>query len=79
MLINWGKEQAEREQCPIGLESSLAARPTYLKNGFRKYGNMYIKDFPLDDVPIFIWEPKGMEGKWGMEEEVEGDNDMYAT
>lgn len=69
MMMNWGKEQAEREGVPIGLESSEAARPAYLKNGFRKYGNMHIKDFPIDDVPIFIWEPKGMEGRWGMKQE----------
>ena len=68
MMIKWGQEQAEKEGCPIGLESSMVARPVYLKNGFRIYGNMNINDFPLDDVPIFIWEPKGMEGKWGMQE-----------
>ena len=72
MLIDWGKEQAQREKCPIGLESAMAARPMYLKNGFRKYGSMHIKDFPIEDVPTFIWEPRGMEGKWGMEEEAEG-------
>ena len=65
MMIKWGQEQAEKEGCPIGLESSMVARPVYLKNGFRIYENIHIKDFPLDDVPIFIWEPKGMEGKWG--------------
>lgn len=71
MLIDWGKEQAQIEQCPIGLESSVAARPMYLKNGFRKYGKLNIKDFPIDDVPVYIWEPRDMEGKWGMKKEEE--------
>ena len=67
MMLDWGKEQAEKEGCPVGLESSEVARPMYLKNGFREYGAMHIKDFPIDYVPTFIWEPKGMEGKWGTE------------
>lgn len=68
MLIGWGKEQAERERCPIGLESSLKARGTYIKNGFRKYGEMHTEGFPIEDV-VFIWEPKGLEGAWGTLEE----------
>ena len=72
MLLDWGKEQAEREGVPIGLESSEKARPMYMHNGFRRYGKMHLTDFPIDDVPIFIWEPKGMEGRWGAEEEREG-------
>ncbi|MCJ1454170.1 hypothetical protein MMC28_004521 [Mycoblastus sanguinarius] len=69
-LMSWGKEQAEREGCPIGLESSERARPYYIKNGFRKYGtiNIELREFPLDDVPIFLWEPRGMEGRWGTRE-----------
>ncbi|KAL6720921.1 hypothetical protein ACLMJK_000020 [Lecanora helva] len=68
-MLDWGKEQAEKERCPIGLESSETARRVYLRSGFRKYGNMHIKGFPIDDVPTFIWEPNGMEGQWGMEED----------
>lgn len=57
MLIEWGKEQAEKEKVPIGLESSTAARSTYLKNGCREFGRLHIKDFPIDVVPICIGGP----------------------
>ena len=67
MFLKWGQEQAQREGCPIGLESSAAAKPMYLKNGFRQYGKIHIPDFPFEDV-VFLWEPKGMGGKWGVEE-----------
>ncbi|KAK4696151.1 hypothetical protein P7C71_g1721, partial [Lecanoromycetidae sp. Uapishka_2] len=69
MFIKWGQEQAEREGVPIGLESAEAARPVYLKNGFRVYGYLNIKDFPIQEVPIFLWEPEGMKGLWGTKEE----------
>ena len=69
-LLDWGKRQAEREGCPIGLESSELARPLYLRNGFRKFGSMLIRDFPIKDVPIFLWEPRGREGRWGMKGDV---------
>ncbi|KAF6219096.1 hypothetical protein HO133_004921 [Letharia lupina] len=70
MLLNWGKQQAGKEGVPIGLEASELARPLYLKNGFRKFGNMHIEDFPIEDVPIFLWEPRGLEGMWGMKGDV---------
>lgn len=70
MLLNWGKQQAEKEGVPIGLEASELARPLYLKNGFRKFGNLHIEDFPIEDVPIFLWEPRGLEGRWGMKGDV---------
>lgn len=66
IFLDWGKRQAEREGVPIGLESSQLARPLYLKNGFRRYGHMQIKDFPIEHVPTFLWEPRGMEGRWGV-------------
>lgn len=69
MFLKWGQEQAERERIPIGLESAEAARPAYLKNGFRVYGHIYIKNFPIQEVPIFLWEPRGMEGRWGTKDE----------
>ena len=70
MLLDWGKRQAEREGCPIGLESSELARPLYLRNGFRRFGYMHIRDFPIPEVPIFLWEPRGAEGRWGMKGDV---------
>ena len=68
MLIQWGKEQAERERCPIVLQSSLRARGTYIKNGCRKYAEIPMEGFPVEDM-VFIWEPKGLEGAWGTLEE----------
>ena len=61
----WGKEQAQKEGCPIGLTSSTKGKGLYEKQGFRRYGTVRIEGFPVDDVPIFLWEPKGLEGKWG--------------
>ena len=43
-----------------------------MKKGFRRYERMRIRDFPLEDVPIFLWEPRGMEGKWGMKGDAGG-------
>ena len=66
LLMAWGKEQAEKERCPIGLGSSMKGKGLYEKQGFRRYGTIQIKDFPFDGVPLFLWEPKGMEGRWGV-------------
>ena len=57
---------------PIGLESSQLAMPLYVKNGFRMYGSMQIRGFLSQDAPAFLWEPKGMEGRWGMKGDVTG-------
>ena len=69
LFLDWGKRQAEMEKVPIGLESSMRARRFYLKSGFRRFGDMRIRDFPIGDVPIFLWEPRGLEGMWGMKGE----------
>lgn len=79
MFLKWGQEQAERERVPIGLESAEIARSMYLKNGFRMYGYMHINDFPIQEVPIFLWEPKGMEGQWGTKEEPETGWDNFTA
>ena len=71
MMLDWGKEQAQREGCPICLESSEVARPMYLKNGFREYSIMPIENFPVAYVHTFIWEPKGMKSKWGIKKGTE--------
>lgn len=44
----------------------MKARKLYLGSGFRVFGNMLIRGFPIEDVPIFLWEPRGREGQWGM-------------
>ena len=62
-LLEWGKEQASREGCPIGLSSSQVAEAVYLKRGFRRYARMLVNG--VIEVPVMIWEPEGMEGKWG--------------
>lgn len=66
MLLDWGKQQAEPEVFLIGRESSELARPLYV--GFSKYGNMYIKDFLVEYMPILLLEPKGLERAWSMTE-----------
>ncbi len=66
MLLAWGKEQAEQERCPVGLSSSTKGKGLYEKQGFRRYGTIKVEGFPVDDVPVFLWEPKGMEGKHGV-------------
>ncbi len=65
LLMAWGKEQAEREGCPIGLSSSTKGKGLYEKQGFRRYSTIKVDGFPVDDVPVLLWEPKGMEGRWG--------------
>ena len=62
-LLEWGKEQASREACPIGLSSSRMAEAVYVKKGFRRYCRMLVNG--VIEVPVMIWEPEGMEGKWG--------------
>ena len=65
MLIDWGQEQATLEGCPIGLTSSMVGELLYRKKGFRPYGAIPCEGF--QDIPMFIWEPEGMEGWWGMQ------------
>lgn len=43
-------------------------RGVYERAGFRRYGTLKIKGFPVDDVPLFLWEPEGMKRKKGIEE-----------
>lgn len=61
----WGKEQAEKEGCPVGCSSSMKGKGLYEKQGFRRYATIRVEGFPVDDVPVFLWEPRGMEGRWG--------------
>ena len=68
-LLEWGKEQASKEACPIGLSSSRMAEAVYIKKGFRRYGRMLVNG--AIEVPVMIWEPEGMEGKWGTKEAAE--------
>ena len=64
LLIQWGKEQAAREECPIGLSASEQGESLYLSEGFRLYGTIRIEGCPIENIPVFLWEPPGMEGKY---------------
>ena len=37
-LIQWGKQQATEEKCPVVLTSSMEGQGLYLKEGFRRIG-----------------------------------------
>lgn len=69
MLLTWGKEQAQMEGCAVGLTSSMKGKGLYEKEGFRRYSTIKVEGFPVDDVPVFLWEPPGMKGRWGAESE----------
>ncbi|KAI9730191.1 MAG: hypothetical protein M1834_005955 [Cirrosporium novae-zelandiae] len=64
-LLQWGLEQAQKEGVPVTLHASPIGACLYRRRGFRLYGN----EPPIDGVYFegycFIWEPKGMEGRWG--------------
>ena len=70
LLLDRGKGWAKEEGCPIGLSSSPKGEKLYAKAGFRRYGTISVKDFPVDDVPLFLWEPPGLEGVFGMKGDV---------
>ena len=63
MLIDWGQKQATLEGCPVLVTASLVGGQLYRKKGFRPYGKTPCAGIP--DIPLFIWEPEGMEGWWG--------------
>lgn len=63
MLIDWGQKQATLEGCPIGLTASMVGQELYRKKGFRAYGHVSCEGF--EDIPMFVWEPEGMEGWCG--------------
>ena len=63
ILLEWGQKQAARERCPVVLTASMKGQQLYRKKGFRAYGIVPCEGFM--DVPMFIWEPPGMEGWWG--------------
>ncbi|KAI9842685.1 MAG: hypothetical protein M1837_006970 [Sclerophora amabilis] len=63
LLVGWGLDNAEEEGVPVWLTSSPVGEKLYEKMGFRGFGYTPIVDGEL--CPVFIWEPKGMEGKWG--------------
>ena len=70
MLMAWGKDRATEEGCAVGMSSSMQGQGLYLKQGFRRYATMRVEGFPMGDVPVFLWEPPGLKGKWGDRGEV---------
>ena len=65
-LVDWGLRVARREGVPCSLEASHAGRGLYAKKGFRRYG--WVDVVPGIDGPTLLWEPEGMEGRWGVRE-----------
>ena len=63
MLLEWAQKQAAQERCPVGLTASVIGQQLYRANGFRAYGFIPCEGFM--DIPMFLWEPPGMEGWWG--------------
>ncbi|KAL9131693.1 MAG: hypothetical protein Q9217_000434 [Psora testacea] len=62
LLIQWGKEQATKEKVPVGMSSSEMGSGLYIRQGFKRYATLRVEGFPVADVPVFLWEPPGMEG-----------------
>ena len=60
LLMQWGKQQAETERCPIGLSSSAMGVGLYLREGFQRYATMRVEGFPVEEVPVLLWEPPGI-------------------
>lgn len=53
-LIEWGLEQAGKEDCPVGLTSSQGAKGFYEKKGFRRWCSIDVEG--VVEVPVLVWE-----------------------
>lgn len=62
MLIKHAQEIGAREGLPLTLESSVAGRGMYLKNGFKTVHDFKLSD-DITDV-LMLWEPEELRGKW---------------
>ena len=67
MFLDWGIEQANTEQVPIGLGASQMGQGLYLKKGFRLYKTVDIEGFFVQ--PVLLYEPEGIKGRWVKKEE----------
>lgn len=57
MLLQWGFDRAQEENIPVGLESSRAGSPLYLKAGFVEIKRYEWPEAGIS-VPILLWRPK---------------------
>jgi GNAT superfamily N-acetyltransferase len=67
MLVDWGKELAEREGLPLFLEANIEAVGFYEKEGFSRLGqDMVITADGQEPIPIpaFVWEGEQRKGRW---------------
>ena len=60
-LLQWGKERAREEGIPLGCSSSVMGTGLYTKEGFRRWGTLHVPDFPVENIPMFLWVPEGVE------------------
>jgi GNAT superfamily N-acetyltransferase len=63
-LIKWGLDQAEAERVPVSVESSFAGVSLYEKMGFRKFDEMRYGEKEIETMPVMVWEPACLEGRW---------------
>ncbi|KAI9840231.1 MAG: hypothetical protein M1838_004152 [Thelocarpon superellum] len=66
-LLRWGLDVAQSEGVPVTLEATPQGQGLYLQNGFRKFGEIEEPGMK-EPGPLFIWEPKGLEGLWGTQD-----------
>jgi len=57
MMARWGMELGGREGVPVGMSSSEIGAGLYERLGFRRWGTLRVEGFPVEDVPLFLWEP----------------------
>ena len=60
-LLNWGQDLGRRHTLPVVLQSSPMAYSLYLKQGFQTY---MVAHAAVMDVPVLLWEPEQIKGKW---------------
>lgn len=53
-LVEWGLQQARREQVPVGLEASLKGVGLYQRLGFRRVNRMEL--LPEITVDAMLWQ-----------------------
>lgn len=68
MMVRWGMEQGVREGMPVGMSSSEIGAGLYERLGFRRWGTLRVEGFPVEDVPLFLWEPGVEDGAGGGKE-----------
>lgn len=57
ILLQWGLDRAQEENIVVGLESSAAGSPLYLKAGFVEIKRYEMPEAGIS-LPILLWRPK---------------------